>query len=69
MQEKWDGEEEPEEVEAVLKVVPPSYNHCLDVWAKVEAEKLTLNPTCDHHIELEESIPPVDVIYSLSNNE
>ncbi|MBW0580648.1 hypothetical protein O181_120363 [Austropuccinia psidii MF-1] len=30
--EKWDDEEEPEEIAAVLKVVPPAYKHYLDVF-------------------------------------
>ncbi|MBW0560455.1 hypothetical protein O181_100170 [Austropuccinia psidii MF-1] len=69
LEEKWDEEEEPEEIETVLKVVPPSYHQYLDVFSKVKAEKLPVHHTCDHHIELEGLVPPVGVIYSLSNQE
>ncbi|MBW0503830.1 hypothetical protein O181_043545 [Austropuccinia psidii MF-1] len=65
----WDEEEEPEEVETIIKVVPSTYHQYLDVFSKVKAEKLPPNCTCDHHIELEGSLPPVGVIYSLSNQE
>ncbi|MBW0479992.1 hypothetical protein O181_019707 [Austropuccinia psidii MF-1] len=64
LEELWDEEEEPEEVETVIKVVPSSYHRYLDVFSKVKAE----NPP-PHHIELEGSLPPFGVIYSLSNKE
>ncbi|MBW0536622.1 hypothetical protein O181_076337 [Austropuccinia psidii MF-1] len=67
--EQWDEEEEPEEIEAMLKVVPPSYHQYLDVFSKVKAEKLPSHRTWDHHIESEGLLPPVGVIYSLSNQE
>ncbi|MBW0516928.1 hypothetical protein O181_056643, partial [Austropuccinia psidii MF-1] len=35
----------------------------------VKAEKLPPHRACDHHIELEGSLPPVGVIFSLSNQE
>ncbi|MBW0525892.1 hypothetical protein O181_065607, partial [Austropuccinia psidii MF-1] len=35
----------------------------------VKAEKLPPHHACDHHIKLEGSLPPVGVIYSLSNRE
>ncbi|MBW0543755.1 hypothetical protein O181_083470 [Austropuccinia psidii MF-1] len=38
-EEQWDGEERPEEIEAVLKVVPTAYHQYLDVLSKVKAEK------------------------------
>ncbi|MBW0469558.1 hypothetical protein O181_009273 [Austropuccinia psidii MF-1] len=41
----------------------------LDVFSKVKSEKLPPHCACDHHIELEGSLPPVGVIYSLSNQE
>ncbi|MBW0566215.1 hypothetical protein O181_105930 [Austropuccinia psidii MF-1] len=69
LEEQWAEEEEPEEIEAVLKVVPPAYHQYLDVFSKVKAEKLPAHCTCDHHIELEGLLPPVGVIYSLSNQE
>ncbi|MBW0462342.1 hypothetical protein O181_002057 [Austropuccinia psidii MF-1] len=65
----WDEEEEPKEIETVLKVVPPSYHQYLDVLSKVKAEKLPPHCACDHHIQLEGLLPPVGVIYSLSNQE
>ncbi|MBW0534185.1 hypothetical protein O181_073900 [Austropuccinia psidii MF-1] len=65
----WDEEEEPEEIETVMKVVSTPYHQYLDVFCKVKAEKLPLHRACDHHINLEGSLPPVGVIYSLSNKE
>ncbi|MBW0493002.1 hypothetical protein O181_032717 [Austropuccinia psidii MF-1] len=58
LEEHWDEEEEPEDIETVLKVVPPAYHHYLDVFSKVKEEKLPLHPTCDHHIKLEGLLPP-----------
>ncbi|MBW0576259.1 hypothetical protein O181_115974, partial [Austropuccinia psidii MF-1] len=69
LEELWDEEEEPEEIETVMKVVPSVYHQYLDVFSKVKAEKLPPHRACDHHIELEGSLPPVGVIYSLSNQE
>ncbi|MBW0570905.1 hypothetical protein O181_110620 [Austropuccinia psidii MF-1] len=62
-------EEEPEEIETVLKVVPPAYEKYLDVFFKVKAEKLPPHCACDHHIKLEGLLPPVGFIYSLSNHD
>ncbi|MBW0527374.1 hypothetical protein O181_067089 [Austropuccinia psidii MF-1] len=58
LEEKWDEEEEPEEIGAGLKVVPPSYHQYLDVFYKVKAEKLPPQHARDHHIELEGLLPP-----------
>ncbi|MBW0516065.1 hypothetical protein O181_055780 [Austropuccinia psidii MF-1] len=69
LRDEWDEEEEPEEIEAVLKVVPPFYHKYLDVFSKVKAKKLPPHRAYDHHIELEGLLPPVGVIYSLSKNE
>ncbi|MBW0564298.1 hypothetical protein O181_104013 [Austropuccinia psidii MF-1] len=69
LEEQWDEEEEPEEIETVLKVVPPAYHQYLDVFSKVKAERLPPHHACDHHIELESLLPPIGVIYSLSNQE
>ncbi|MBW0559962.1 hypothetical protein O181_099677 [Austropuccinia psidii MF-1] len=69
LEELWNEEEEPEEVKTVMKVVPSVYNQYLDVFSKVKAEKLPPHHACDHHIELEGSLPPVGVIYSLSKQE
>ncbi|MBW0489068.1 hypothetical protein O181_028783 [Austropuccinia psidii MF-1] len=69
LEELWDEKEEPEEVETVMKVVPSSYHQYLDVLSKVKEEKLPPHRACDHHIKLEGSLPPVVVIYSLSNQD
>ncbi|MBW0462415.1 hypothetical protein O181_002130 [Austropuccinia psidii MF-1] len=69
LEEFWDNEEDPEEIETVMRVVPSAYHQYLDVFSKVKAEKLPPHRACDHHIELEGSLPPVGVIYSLSNQE
>ncbi|MBW0568498.1 hypothetical protein O181_108213, partial [Austropuccinia psidii MF-1] len=69
LEEQWDEEEDPEEIETVLKVVPPVYHQYLDVFSKVKAEKIPPHCACDHHIQLEGLLPPIDVIYALSNQE
>ncbi|MBW0583240.1 hypothetical protein O181_122955 [Austropuccinia psidii MF-1] len=69
LEELWDEEEEPEQVETVMKVVPPAYHQYLDVLSKVKEEKLPPHRACDHHIVLEGSLPLVGVIYSLSKQE
>ncbi|MBW0492382.1 hypothetical protein O181_032097 [Austropuccinia psidii MF-1] len=67
LEEQWDEEEEPKEIETVQKVVPPEYDQYLDVFSKVKAEKLPPQHACDNHIELEGLLPLVCVVYSLSN--
>ncbi|MBW0555235.1 hypothetical protein O181_094950 [Austropuccinia psidii MF-1] len=67
LEELWDEEEEPEKIETVIKGFPSAYHQYLDVLFKVKEEKLPPHCTCDHHIELEGSLPPVGVIHSLSN--
>ncbi|MBW0507428.1 hypothetical protein O181_047143 [Austropuccinia psidii MF-1] len=57
-EEKWDEEEDPEEIENVLKVVPPAYHQDLDVFSKVKAEKLPPHCACDHHVKLEGLLHP-----------
>ncbi|MBW0513158.1 hypothetical protein O181_052873 [Austropuccinia psidii MF-1] len=69
LEEQWDEVEEPEEIETVLKIVPPTYHQYLDVFSKVKAEKLPPHCACDHHIKLEGLLPQVGVMYSLSNQE
>ncbi|MBW0505015.1 hypothetical protein O181_044730 [Austropuccinia psidii MF-1] len=69
LEELWDEEEKSEEIENMMKVVPSFYHQYLDVFSKVKAEKPPPYHTCDHHIKLEGSLPPVEVIYSLSNQE
>ncbi|MBW0552724.1 hypothetical protein O181_092439 [Austropuccinia psidii MF-1] len=67
LEELWDEEEEPEEGVTVMKVIPSIYCQYFDVFSKVKAEKHSPHCACDHHIELEGSLPPVGVIHSLSN--
>ncbi|MBW0522488.1 hypothetical protein O181_062203 [Austropuccinia psidii MF-1] len=62
LEEQWDEEEEPEEIEIVLKVVCPDYHQYLDVFSKVKEEKLPPHHAFDHHIELEALLPSVGVI-------
>ncbi|MBW0499203.1 hypothetical protein O181_038918 [Austropuccinia psidii MF-1] len=69
LEKLWGEEEEPKEIETVMKVVPSVYHQYLDVFSKVKAEKRPPHCTSDHNIELEGSLPPVRVIYSLSNQE
>ncbi|MBW0497702.1 hypothetical protein O181_037417 [Austropuccinia psidii MF-1] len=69
LEEQWDEEEEPEEIETVPKVLPPAYHKYLDVFFKVKAEKHFPQRACDNHIELEGLLSPVGVIYSLLKNE
>ncbi|MBW0501901.1 hypothetical protein O181_041616 [Austropuccinia psidii MF-1] len=52
LEELWDEEEYPEEIETMMKVVPSSYHQYLVVFSKVKAEKLPPHSTCDHHIKL-----------------
>ncbi|MBW0485266.1 hypothetical protein O181_024981 [Austropuccinia psidii MF-1] len=53
----------------MMKVVPSAYHKYLHVFFKVKAEKLPPHCPYDHNIELEGSLPPVGVIYPLSNKE
>ncbi|MBW0494083.1 hypothetical protein O181_033798 [Austropuccinia psidii MF-1] len=69
LEESWDEEEEPEEIETVMKAVPSVYHHFLDVLSKVKAKKLPSHRARDHHIKLEGSLAPGGVIYSLSNQD
>ncbi|MBW0566160.1 hypothetical protein O181_105875 [Austropuccinia psidii MF-1] len=57
LEELWDEEEEPEEIETVMKMVTSAYHQYLDVFSKVKAEELPPHRPCDHHIELEGSLP------------
>ncbi|MBW0473285.1 hypothetical protein O181_013000 [Austropuccinia psidii MF-1] len=69
LEEQWDEEVEPEEIETVLKIAPPSDHKYFPVLSKVKEEKLPPHCPCDQHIELEHLLPPVGVIYTLSNTE
>ncbi|MBW0526554.1 hypothetical protein O181_066269 [Austropuccinia psidii MF-1] len=60
LEELWDEEEEPEEMKTVMKVVPSVYHQYLDVFCKVKAANLPPHHACDHHIELEGSLPPAN---------
>ncbi|MBW0463904.1 hypothetical protein O181_003619 [Austropuccinia psidii MF-1] len=53
LEELWDEEEEPEEVETVMKVVPSVYHQYLDGFSKVREERPPPHSACNHHIELE----------------
>ncbi|SAM61046.1 uncharacterized protein UBRO_20210 [Ustilago bromivora] len=51
-------------------IIPPEYHQYLDVFSKVEADKLPPHCTYDHQILLEEGKPlPFGFIYSLSEHE
>ncbi|MBW0474027.1 hypothetical protein O181_013742 [Austropuccinia psidii MF-1] len=65
LEKHWDEEEQPEEIITVLKVVSPAYHRYLDVLSKLKAEKLPPHCACDHHIELEGSLPPAGVISTI----
>ncbi|MBW0511507.1 hypothetical protein O181_051222 [Austropuccinia psidii MF-1] len=67
LEEQWNEEEEPEEIETFFKVVTPAYHQYLDVFSKVKVEQLPPHHACNHHIKLEGLLPPVGAIYSLSN--
>ncbi|MBW0508162.1 hypothetical protein O181_047877 [Austropuccinia psidii MF-1] len=69
LEEQWNEEEELEEIETVLRVVPPAYHQYLDAFSEVTAEKLLPHHACDDHIKLEGHLHPIGVIYSLSNKE
>ncbi|MBW0488335.1 hypothetical protein O181_028050 [Austropuccinia psidii MF-1] len=69
LEELLDEEEEPKEVETVMKAVPSSYHQYLDVFYKVKAEESPPHCTCVDPIKLEGSLPPVGRIYSLSNQD
>ncbi|MBW0481134.1 hypothetical protein O181_020849 [Austropuccinia psidii MF-1] len=58
LQEQWDEQEEPEEIETVLKVVPPSDHQQSDVFYKVKEEKLPPHHSREHHIKQEGLLPP-----------
>ncbi|MBW0471745.1 hypothetical protein O181_011460 [Austropuccinia psidii MF-1] len=62
LKEMWDEEEEPEEIETAMKGFPSAYHQYLDLFSQVQAEKLPPHHACDHHVELEGSLPPIGVI-------
>ncbi|MBW0468432.1 hypothetical protein O181_008147 [Austropuccinia psidii MF-1] len=52
-----------------MKVFPSAYHQYFNVFSKLKAEKNPPHHACDHHFNLEGSLPPVGVIYSLSNQQ
>ncbi|MBW0491035.1 hypothetical protein O181_030750 [Austropuccinia psidii MF-1] len=58
LEEQWDEEEEPEDIETVFKVVPPASHQYLDVFSKLKEEKLPPHHACEYHIKLEGLLPP-----------
>ncbi|MBW0561679.1 hypothetical protein O181_101394 [Austropuccinia psidii MF-1] len=58
LEEVWDEEEETEEIGTVMKLASSAYHQYLDVFSKVNTEKIPPHSACDHHIELEGSLPP-----------
>ncbi|MBW0502130.1 hypothetical protein O181_041845 [Austropuccinia psidii MF-1] len=52
LEELWDEEEDPKEIETMMKVVQSAYDKYLDVFSKMKAEKLPPHHACDHHIKL-----------------
>ncbi|MBW0468714.1 hypothetical protein O181_008429 [Austropuccinia psidii MF-1] len=63
LEEFWDEEKEPEQRETVMNVVLSAYNKYLDVFSKIQAEKIPPHHACGHHIELQGSLPSVGVKY------
>ncbi|MBW0532147.1 hypothetical protein O181_071862 [Austropuccinia psidii MF-1] len=55
LKELWEKEEDPEDIETMMKVVPSVYHQYLNVFSKVKAEKLPPHWACDPHIALEGS--------------
>ncbi|MBW0537282.1 hypothetical protein O181_076997 [Austropuccinia psidii MF-1] len=55
LEELWDEEEEPEEIETVMKIVPSTDHHYLDLFSSLKAGKPPSHHSCDHNIKLEGS--------------
>ncbi|MBW0494168.1 hypothetical protein O181_033883 [Austropuccinia psidii MF-1] len=58
LEDLWEEEEGPEEIETVIKAVPSDYHRYLDVFSQVQEYKIPPHCACDHNIELEGSLPP-----------
>ncbi|MBW0470244.1 hypothetical protein O181_009959 [Austropuccinia psidii MF-1] len=69
LEELWNADQELAKIEAVMKVVPSSNHHFLDLFSRVKADKHPPYHFCDHHVELKGSLPPIGVIYSFSNED
>lgn len=67
----FDPDEDPDDIEDILRVVPSEYSEYLDVFSKARAERLPPHRPYDHAIELldESDIPAVGPIYSTSSAE
>ncbi|MBW0536802.1 hypothetical protein O181_076517 [Austropuccinia psidii MF-1] len=62
LEEQWDEGEEPEEIETVLKVVPPAYHQYFDVSSKRKAEKLPLHHAYSPFIFNEEAPSQLQIL-------
>ncbi|MBW0472368.1 hypothetical protein O181_012083 [Austropuccinia psidii MF-1] len=62
LEKLWDEEEEPKEIETMMKLVPFSYKHYLNVFSMVKEEKHSPHNYRYHHIKLEGSLPQVGAI-------
>lgn len=62
----FDPDEDPDDIAAILHVVPPRYHKFVDVFSKIRADDLPPHRSYDHGIELldEKDLPPVGPIYS-----
>ncbi|MBW0498816.1 hypothetical protein O181_038531 [Austropuccinia psidii MF-1] len=58
LEELWVEEEEEQEIETMMKVVPSVYPQYLNLSSKVKVEKLPPHHACDHDIKLEGSLSP-----------
>ncbi|MBW0540763.1 hypothetical protein O181_080478 [Austropuccinia psidii MF-1] len=68
LEEQWNNEEDPEEMETMMKLVPPPYHHYLNLFSRVKAETLPPHHACYHLIGLEGLLLPAGVTCSLSNH-
>ncbi|MBW0507033.1 hypothetical protein O181_046748 [Austropuccinia psidii MF-1] len=58
LEELWDEGEQTKEIETVINVVPSTYYQYLDVFSKLKEEKRPPHCACDHHADMEGSLPP-----------
>ncbi|MBW0527443.1 hypothetical protein O181_067158 [Austropuccinia psidii MF-1] len=69
LEEQWNDEEVPEEVKTFYEGSPSCLSPSFVFFSKVQAEKLPPHHANNHNIKLDSLLPPVGVIYSLSNLE
>ncbi|MBW0525286.1 hypothetical protein O181_065001 [Austropuccinia psidii MF-1] len=69
LEEQWDEQEDPDEIEIMLKVAPSAYHQYSNIFSSLKEEKLPPHHACENLIEIEGLSPPVSVIYSISNRE